>query len=315
MDVIDQISECNIQTYSIFNILENEMFSALSFIVSGFSSNTPFITLDEKSLEIINNIHTNNRHIDKVNGLSTKELINLEFTNNKRYQKLYEIQLSKGKIFLNSFFTLHKVYLENERYQVIYESPFNILISNTLEEHIDGFIAHETKDISIDNIRNVFSEIALPRVITSVLPIIYSHEIIHSQIYSQFGSINNIFNNELLSIFIELLYLDTITNKKTYNLIINTKLNMLKQRLSKLDNTDLMSIEKLDSMTYVVSIITAFNLYNIYRKGNILIKKELINNIQKIFDGNLTLEEVLEIYDLNWMDNQCIKQSKKAINQ
>lgn len=49
--------------------------------------------------------------------------------------------------------------------------------------------------------------------------------------------------------------------------------------------------------TYVESNLKALNLSLIYLNSNTLIKKEMISNIQNIFDAKKTVEEFLEYFD------------------
>ena len=49
--------------------------------------------------------------------------------------------------------------------------------------------------------------------------------------------------------------------------------------------------------TYVESNLKALNLSLIYLNSNTLIKKEMISNIQNIFDAKKTDEEFLEYFD------------------
>jgi len=292
MNLFEQINKCEISIEDSFNLLNIKEIEPELLIVEGFKNKTYKINIDENSKNIIKSIEIklNNKNLKVKPKLITK----------RKSIKLYHQQLNKGKNFLNAYFNLHDVYLLRNGYKLELSSPFNIFLSHFEKSFDDAGVESSFEEITKDNYQVVFQKISLPMLATNLLPSIYSHEIIHTQLISVFGSIDHFFNNEVIPIFIELLY----NQNNEYTYII--RLNQLKDIIEKIDKNCILNNDTINNMLYYVSIITAYKLFNIYIKGNNLVKKEIINNIQSVFDNKFTLETLLDKYYLNWTKKRVI---------
>ena len=294
MNLCEQISKCEISITDNFDLLDIKELEPELFIVEGFKRNTYKINIDDNSKKIITSINPN------IGNKKTN--IKPILINKKIIKKTFNQQLNKSKYFLNSYFNLHDVYLLKKGYKLECSSPFNILISRTKKSFFEAEVESSFEEITNDNYQMLFRKITLPILPNSLLANIYSHEIIHTQLISVFGSIDHFFNNEVLPIFIELLY--NYNYKKEYEYII--RLNQLKDIIENIDTNCTMNTDTFNDMLYYVSIVTAYKLFNIYIKGNNLVKKELIFNIQSVFDNKFTLENLLDKYDINWTKKRVI---------
>ena len=162
--------------------------------------------------------------------------INNLINNNNLYQTptTYDIDSVKKEAinFYSSYFTLNNIYyydnlhtskylkfLDKKIVNTLYESnnkisPFDLPIIQS--EDLDGYyiISHKRKTSNNTNI-TIFKEISLPKLDNSNSIISgYIHEISHTQILPKGFGINCDVNDELIAIFLELLYSADCNNNK-----------------------------------------------------------------------------------------------------
>ena len=245
-------------------------------------------------------------------------MFNNVFNNMYNYNKSYlknEIKMSAKNI-LNNFFKLHDVsYISERTLMFLYNNKMDILSNiKSYSKNISPFdipicFSYESKlykCLTSDDV--YFSTICLDKYKLEFSIIIYIHEIIHTQLDSRKGLIKNYHNNEILPIFIELLssfYLD-----EKGDLFRRAKLcryeNLsycIKFIIDNYDDYDAC----VEASSYIVSTLCAFNLLDNYMFGNDGMKKEILNSIQLIFDGEMVLEDFLNKYNIS------IENSKKKI--
>ncbi len=116
----------------------------------------------------------------------------------------------------------------------------------------------------------------------------YLHEIMHSQLFV-YKNIEKEINEEVLPIFIELLY----------GYYHNTPQLLYRLRLIIKYLEEYKEIES--SKTYISSTLKAIELFELYISNN-TIGKEIIDDISKVFDYDITLEELLDKYEIS-LDN------------
>lgn len=263
------------------------------YINQGYKNFIYYIDISEEDLVLLNEL----------------EKFNLPFHikpfDNKKGQRLSH-QLSIGKLFITNYFKVHDVlFLKNNKLKN--GSPFSISVETLDEELLCGFL--QKQDIVKDDneLKALFINIILSNKISPFTPIIYSHEITHSQLCSIKGSIENLYNDEVLSIFMELLYGYYCGDEFINNSIIISRTNDIigyyKNIIQYNGNNKIMDDNLYENSVFYVSIITAVKLFTLYKKGSNNLKKEILANIQKVFDEKRTLEETLNIYELDWSKN------------
>ena len=194
---------------------------------------------------------------------------------------------------------LHRIYtllddVEMElspQYIAIDLSKDNRSITMSIFDRDNGDVLYP--DIDIRNINNY-----TPRIN-------YIHELVHTQVDNRFN-MNNILNNELLPIFMELLYSDRIK----YDNRVNDRLVELSTAIGYLYDPE----HKEENSRYIYSVLQALNLYRLYNRSNEEYKKEIIRYIQLLFNRDIYLEELLDKYNINYDNSKVnlreLKQSK-----
>lgn len=123
----------------------------------------------------------------------------------------------------------------------------------------------------------------------------YSHEIVHSQLESIKGACKNYHNKEVLSVFTEkLVALDLDPSGGLLKKCEQARSKFLYETLLKLKNPQLYDRTSLvESSVYVTSIVQADHLFDKYINGDIDCQTRILDGMQKVFDGESTVENLL----------------------
>ena len=185
-----------------------------------------------------------------------------------------------------------------------YVDPYDIKVSYVKSDNlIEGELLSSVYDTVADGgIKTVvsFDRINLGRINTVVTPCVYGHELTHSQLQSNRGIVKRYENVECLSYFIELVIALELSDDEE---ILRIMEKFIKAELIKL-------IEGLEKMTeikddlydtgkYLISTIKALKLFILYYKGSPFMRLDMLSRVQKIFDGDMYLEELLDYYGIN----------------
>ncbi len=190
-------------------------------------------------------------------------------------------------------------------------SPFKVPIRYVNKPYQYGTISFQVPDVIEEDLLNhlkLFVRwIELSKETTTFSPVSYLHELMHLELTRIKGSVTNYFHSELLSIFIELVY--AYENNENGILFRQVLLNRLNYFLYEFDNLFKYYYEKEEgideyqaaiSSKYLVSILMALNLFDLYTHSNNSIKKEIINKIQQVLDGTKQLEDILNELDISY---------------
>lgn len=236
------------------------------------------------------------------------------------------------KKFIDSCYKVHKVgFLSDERLtralnkkfifscddivtvfnnKICYVNPFFLPIEYSHENIFGGSLVsqlvvqdEDKVDEWISRLNPCFLKIILPKAITQVSPINYTHEITHTQIVSHKGIVENFYNNEVLSIYYELLF-------SYYSCEDCFRLDLLSRMEHVISNYYSLYIykhgdkDKLGSgydeyryhsdAQYLQSILIAFNLFVKTINGNNATRKRIKEQAQKVIDGKITVEQFLD---------------------
>lgn len=150
----------------------------------------------------------------------------------------------------------------------------------------------------------IFSAINLNGQITEQTSSSYVHEITHTQLDRLKGSTQEYYNMEVLSIFNELFHASILDNDERI-LRLNDSRRIYEMSISAQelrnhhDGKSLMSRDELlDCCKYLISDLKAYKLFAIFYSANDTIKNEILDDIQSIFDGFMTVEELLAKYEI-----------------
>ena len=204
-------------------------------------------------------------------------------------------------------------------------SPFKVPIRYVDKSYLYGTISFQIPNILEDDFLkqiNLFVRwIELSKQTTIFSPVSYIHEIMHLELTRIKGSITNYLHSELLSIFIELVY--AYENNQDGILLRQVLINRLNYFLYEFDNLFKYYYEKekgIDeyqasiSSKYLVSILMALNLFDLYTHSPNSIKKEIINKIQQVLDGHKKLEDILNELDISYDNSLDSNLFKKQLN-
>lgn len=120
----------------------------------------------------------------------------------------------------------------------------------------------------------------------------YVHEIAHTQMERKNITYNNVLQRELISTLLGLIY--ACDNCERYKLKSEeiTTLKVICENFAKLNNSN-------ENNIYFYSNLLAFKLFSIYYQSNRSEKVEMKYFIQKIFEGAISVDDMLENYEVD----------------
>ena len=152
-----------------------------------------------------------------------------------------------------------------------------------------------------------YKSISLAKKSTELSKLAYTHEIAHSQLNHVRGLIEEYYNTEVISIFLELVHALELNDGEylltAHDSIRLTELKYIIDELNKYyDRREEPEIKKvlLEGSLYLQSTLQAYNLFITYYNSSIPIKKEILSNIQSLFNQEHTLEEMLSKLDISF---------------
>ena len=136
----------------------------------------------------------------------------------------------------------------------------------------------------------------------------YSHELIHSQLQSNRGIVKYYENLECLSYFVELVVALELSEDEE---VLKLMEKFIKVELIKLIS-ELETFKEKDNLydtgKYLISTIKAIKLFILYYKGSPFMRLDMLSKMQKIFDGEMYLEDFLDTYSINAkVDKELVK--------
>lgn len=237
-------------------------------------------------------------------------------------QKEYEVHPMKleealydAKTFLTYYYKLQDVpYLRIKRVlgkEIHIIKPINPLkLPINLVENTDIFSGSVTEIITTTKFHIIFREINLSSPTTEQSSSSYIHEITHTQLDRLKGSLSDYYNLEVLSIFNELFHASILDSKETI-LRLNDSRRIYEMSISAQELVDyhngkspMNRDELLDCCKYLVSGLKAYNLFITFYYGSDELKNDILDDIQSVFDGYLTVEELLAKYDITFENSQ-----------
>lgn len=190
----------------------------------------------------------------------------------------------------------HQIYFGRKIYPL--KLPINLIKSN------DIFFGSVTEIFPKDNDPIIFYEVNLNKQSTEQTSSSYVHEITHTQVDSLKGSLEEYYNVEVLSIFNELFHASILDkdekilrlndSRRIYEMSITAQ--ELRKNFDGKNNMD--RNELLDCCKYLISDLKAYDLFVTFYNANNSVKDEILDDVQSVFDGIITVEELLAKYDV-----------------
>lgn len=230
-----------------------------------------------------------------------------------------EIALSNARIFLTNNFNFHDVLVAKPKEEgssvlrVTLDNPFNIPIVEEKIKSVFGGSVIEFFPPNLDKI--LFKGIVLGIPYTEQTSVSYVHELTHIELDSVPKVVSEYYNSEVLSIFLELVY----SYHTSENLLRINDSNRILELINMIEQV-LIYPEKehdklLEGSKYIYSTLKAITLFINYYYGSNNIKKEILFQIQQVFDGAIQLEEMLTKYDITYESSQDEKRLKKYFSR
>lgn len=278
----------------------------------GYTPNPKIFTPDEQLMEL------------------GEKLLNLEIATTEYgvHRMTLDEALIDSKRFLDYYFKLHKVpylcypSLLGKKIPLIFKKhPYDLPLFETEEDALifDGAVIEELTNSSRPKV--LFRGIELSKTTTECTSATYVHEITHTQLDSVKGSIKEYYNAEILSMFAETFhYMEIDKGERLLRLFDSrriSELNLILEDLIEYKNNSSTKEkdELLEDSKYAISILKAYNLFITFYYENENIKNEILDDIQCIFDGYLTLEEMLSKYEVTLESSQEEKRLLKYFNR
>ncbi len=263
--------------------------------------------------------------IKTVNKLEELEFVQTDYgvSRMKLRDSLYD-----AKQFLDYYYNLHNVpYLFFKKigninfHTIINRHPYKLPIIPTISDEtiFDGATIEEITHGKKPKV--IFRGIELNKVVTECSSATYVHELTHTQVDSIKGSIRNYYNAEILSIFNELFHYMILGGDERLLRLTDSRrvceLNLIFEDLINFRNgtSSMTRDELLEDSKYAVSILKAYNLFITFYYSNEKIKNEILDDIQCVFDGYLTLEEMLKKYEVTLESSKDEKKLLKYFNR
>lgn len=255
--------------------------------------------IDEELANIINFINNRDDLENFKNAIiNAKKGFNFDITN---------LKLEKVKNILNDYFSIKKVlyypttpsrfkFLRKKAYENLSPiSPFDIPITYIpcKEDKYDCYVSYSIPMQRLGNFQVIQSINFTP---SNIMAITYAHEITHTQYQSK-----EFIYDEILPIFIEeLINSLTDNNKIIFYARINNLLDCLKEiNKNPFPQDEIDEFNKLNTIKYIESTLKAYMLFHIYTNEQLSsTKARIIDDIQSIIDGTLSIENLISKYEL-----------------
>ncbi len=270
-------------------------------------------------------------------GKNFKEIKNFIDSNDYPLYSGIPMTISKVKRQTREFFTtlfkVHNVYILPEKHEQLfdrylgskvkttegfsslilkyatYESPFYIPIKQeALDPYYSGLICYFPDGLDEEALPILNSKIVMSAY-TNISPSFYVNQICSTQLDGVRGSVPNFHDREVLSILMEKI-LAYESRENIFPIIENYRMHELK-----LD----MSLIKEDSKnnviwSFIISTIKAEELFDYYISLSDNDKREFFQTIQRIFDGEISLNELLDNGEISLESERAIPAIKRNLS-
>lgn len=252
--------------------------------------------------------------------LSIKELID---QNNKSIiipaPKSIHYVLQRSRQFIDSHFQLkdvpyyHKISLgpiKIEKYGTIH--PYGLPVIRLKGEDSFYGCLQELLLTKLDKTKeDYYRGIELSKKNTDLSSLSYTHELIHTQLNHVPGLVKDYSNIEILSIFLETVEAYETSDKllRIHDIERLDELSGIIKELQSYHSTSREDIKEIlvEGSSYAESTLKAYNLFIIYYNSSLKLKKEILSNIQKILNYEISVEDFLSMYDITFESSQDVK--------
>ena len=250
--------------------------------------------------------------IDKLKELDTNKKMN------PIHRTTIEDATHDGRAFFTSFYDLKNVpYIKHrlfKKYQISEINPLDLPIYPVKKRDEICFGALLTEFLPNKEHPIVFQGILLNSIVTELTSCSYTHEITHASLDALKGAIKEYYNAEVLSIFNELVIAELLAKEERLLRALDSRriheLDILCKELYLFSKGSISKSkdDALEDAKYIISDIRAYNLFAEYYYGSNSTKEYIISYINRIINGNSSLEELLN----EFMDNKSISTNSES---
>ena len=248
----------------------------------------------------------------------------------KRTYKIHRMQekdaIYDGQCFFKDYCQLHKIpHLKIVKAPIIKKSIVTIRNIHPyqlpIEHDKDVYNGYLNEVIPPERDCVLFKSLVLTDSPSELLSSTYVHEITHSQLNSIRGSYKNYFNQEILSIFLELIHAKDVSSYENILRIQESnrvyEIGELVKQQSEFatGRLTLSREEQIENSKYIQSDLIALKLYSIYYYSHYSIQKEILMKVQEVFNGQITVEDFLEAFGITFENSQDKKMLGKYLNR
>ncbi len=234
--------------------------------------------------------------------------------------------LYDAQTFLLYYYNLHKVPTVNIHkllgHQIhIGKSVSPLKLPVNLVPNDDIFSGSVTEVLTNREPHIIFREINLNIQTTEQTSSSYIHEVTHTQIDRLKGAVKEYYNLEIISIFNELFHASILdSDERILRLNDSRRINEMTVTAQELrdyhDGKSTMNRDELlDCCKYLISDLQAYQLFVTFYNSTEYTKNEIIDDIQTIFDGYMTVEELLDKYEITLEPDEDEKKLLKYFNR
>lgn len=260
--------------------------------------------------------------------LNIKELINQKCnTTIVPNRKSLKYVLSRSREFIDSHFKIQDVPyyhatsigpVKIEKYGTIH--PYGLPITCIREKNSFYGCLRELVAINSNKKTNeYYCVIKLSKKNTELTSLAYTHEITHTQLNHIKGLIEDYSNVEFLSIFLETVQAYETSDKllRIHDLARLGDLSDIIEDLQEYYPTTDKDIEDMlvEGSIYATSTLKAYNLFIRYYNSSLSQKKEILNDIQKIFYHEMSVEDLLSKYNITFENSENVKSLKNYLRR
>ncbi len=219
------------------------------------------------------------------------------------YANNSELDAELAKYDFKNIYQVKRIYKKQLRKIDPYQLPILIDENSDYRHGKINEICPNSQNKKLFKIIHLANEnIVLGKTTTNCTGSIITHEITHSQINYHKGNVKSYYNQEVLSIFLQLVH---NLEKSEKDLEIDKFFRLLEieeavRELTAYHESENFKItdDLFNTTKYLESTLKAFLLFEVYLESSNKIKKDILSYIQKIFDGKKSLEELLAKYNI-----------------
>ena len=223
--------------------------------------------------------------------------------------------LIDSKYFIDGYFKIHNIpyirfykipFTKVQSFTTKVIHPYKLPIKLLSNGETNGYVEEDFTT----NGKIFFKSLGIGEIICEKTSASYVHEITHTQIDSVPRSFDDYYNQEVFSIFLEFFHSSLLsTDENLLRLEEANRIYELRELTKELiahnnGEKELTREDQIENSKYIQSNLIAFHLFSKFYFARNEIKQEMLKDIQRIFDGNLTVEEYLNKYEVSFCNSQ-----------